>query len=402
VFDKDGRLLMQASPQQIGGSAPRVIDPRNAWLMTTMMQDVVRSGTAARAGQLGRSDIAGKTGTTNDAHDTWFAGYNPDLVAIAWMGFDQPRSLGRRETGSQSALPIWMNFMGTGAQGRAAEGLAHARRHYQRQNRPGHRYPPGQDVTTVLDAICWAATLPRTSIFTRSSRPRGTRPMGIRSRTPSTTARSAESAQFPPPDAVAAAAGWGQDPDAPAPADEPALRQNRRARNPAMKHLDMRRRIAHAAARILAEDGSLDYGSAKRKAARQLGAPDSGNLPDNQQIEEALRSYQALYQADETREQLALLRQVAIEYMERLADFDPHLTGPVLKGTAGRHAGITLQLFTDQQKDVEFLLMGLGTPYQAAEYRATEPPDGSTPASSSTTRAHQSRSSSTLRPNCAA
>lgn len=141
-----------------------------------------------------------------------------------------------------------------------------------------------------------------------------------------------------------------------------------------MKHQDMRRRIAHAAARILAEDGSLDYGSAKRKAARQLGAPDSGNLPDNQQVEEALRSYQALYQADETREQLAQLRQVAIEYMERLADFDPHLTGPVLKGTAGRHTGITLQLFTDQQKDVEFLLMGMGTPYQATEYRAKEAP----------------------------
>jgi hypothetical protein len=141
-----------------------------------------------------------------------------------------------------------------------------------------------------------------------------------------------------------------------------------------MKHLDMRRRIAHAAARILAEDGSLDYGSAKRKAARQLGAPDSGNLPDNLQIEEALRSYQALYRADETREQLALLRQVAIEYMERLADFDPHLTGPVLNGTAGRHAGIDLQLFTDQQKDVEFLLMGLGTPYQASERRAAEAP----------------------------
>jgi len=141
-----------------------------------------------------------------------------------------------------------------------------------------------------------------------------------------------------------------------------------------MKNQDMRRRIAHAAARILAEDGSLDYGSAKRKAARQLGAPDSGNLPDNQQIEEALRSYQALYQADETRTQLALLRQVAVEYMERLADFDPHLTGSVLNGTAGRHAGINLQLFTDQQKDVEFLLMGLGTPYQAAEYRAAEAP----------------------------
>jgi len=101
----------------VGGSAPRVIDSRNAWLMTNMMQDVVRYGTAARAGQLGRSDIAGKTGTTNDARDTWFAGYNPNLVAIAWMGYDQPRSLGRSETGSQSALPIWMNFMGSALKG---------------------------------------------------------------------------------------------------------------------------------------------------------------------------------------------------------------------------------------------------------------------------------------------
>jgi len=112
VYDKDGRLLMQAQPQHAGSTAPRVIDPRNAWLMTSMMQDVTRSGTAARAGQLGRSDIAGKTGTTNDARDTWFAGYTPDLVAISWMGFDQPRSLGRRETGGQAALPIWINFMG--------------------------------------------------------------------------------------------------------------------------------------------------------------------------------------------------------------------------------------------------------------------------------------------------
>lgn len=117
VYDKDGRLLMQSSPQKVGGNAPRVIDPRNAWLMTDMMQDVVRYGTAARAGQLGRSDIAGKTGTTNDARDTWFAGFSPDLVAIAWMGYDQPRSLGRSETGSQSALPIWMNFMGTALKG---------------------------------------------------------------------------------------------------------------------------------------------------------------------------------------------------------------------------------------------------------------------------------------------
>ena len=139
-----------------------------------------------------------------------------------------------------------------------------------------------------------------------------------------------------------------------------------------MKHQDMRRRIAHAAARLLAEDGSLDYGSAKRKAARQLGAPDSGSLPDNQQIEEALRSYQSLYLADETRARLTTLRQTAIEYMEQLAAFDPHLTGSVLNGTASPHADINLQLFTDDQKDVEFMLMRLGTPYQVGEYRPTE------------------------------
>ncbi|MFP5418432.1 MAG: PBP1A family penicillin-binding protein [Gammaproteobacteria bacterium] len=122
VYDKDGRLLMQSSPRKVGGNAPRVIDPRNAWLMTNMMQDVVRYGTAARVGQLGRSDLAGKTGTTNDSHDTWFAGFSPELVAIAWMGYDQPRSLGRGETGAQSALPIWINFMGAALKGTPQKG----------------------------------------------------------------------------------------------------------------------------------------------------------------------------------------------------------------------------------------------------------------------------------------
>ena len=141
-----------------------------------------------------------------------------------------------------------------------------------------------------------------------------------------------------------------------------------------MKQHDMRRRIAHAAARLLAEDGSLDYGSAKRKAARQLGAPDSRSLPDNIEVEEALRSYRALYQAEETREQLALLRQVAIDYMERLADFDPHLTGPVLNGTAGRNAGVHLQLFTDQPKELEFMLMRLPVSYASGEFRPADAP----------------------------
>ncbi len=122
VYDKDGRLLMQAAPQQARQNAPRVIDPRNAWLMTSMMQDVTRYGTAARAAQLGRSDIAGKTGTTNDSRDTWFAGYTPDLVAVSWMGFDQPRPLGRGETGGQTVLPIWINFMGTALRGAPQKG----------------------------------------------------------------------------------------------------------------------------------------------------------------------------------------------------------------------------------------------------------------------------------------
>ncbi len=123
VYDGNNQLLMQSAPQIVGVNAPRVIDPRNAFLMTSMMQDVVRYGTGARASQLGRSDLAGKTGTTNDARDGWFAGYNPDLVAVAWIGFDQPRSLGRAETGAQAALPIWTGFMGGALKGVAQTGF---------------------------------------------------------------------------------------------------------------------------------------------------------------------------------------------------------------------------------------------------------------------------------------
>jgi penicillin-binding protein 1A len=75
------------------------------------MQDVVKHGTAFRAMQLGRQDLAGKTGTTNDTIDAWFCGFHPTVVGIAWMGYDQPRSLGDRETGGGAALPIWMGYM---------------------------------------------------------------------------------------------------------------------------------------------------------------------------------------------------------------------------------------------------------------------------------------------------
>ncbi|BAL26501.1 penicillin-binding protein 1A [Azoarcus sp. KH32C] len=113
IIDGEGRVVARVDPPQAGESAPRVIDPRNAWLMNSMMQDVVRKGTATKALALKRADIAGKTGTTNDYVDAWFAGYNPDVVAISWMGFDQPHNLGKGETGGFAALPTWINYMRT-------------------------------------------------------------------------------------------------------------------------------------------------------------------------------------------------------------------------------------------------------------------------------------------------
>ncbi len=117
ILDARGKVLAQANPVRAGETAERVIDARNAFIMTSMLQDVVRFGTATRAMQLGRGDLAGKTGTTNDHVDAWFCGYNPSLVAVAWIGFDQPRSLGGNETGSQAALPIWMSYMGRALKG---------------------------------------------------------------------------------------------------------------------------------------------------------------------------------------------------------------------------------------------------------------------------------------------
>jgi len=113
IIDGSGRVVARVDPPVAGESAPRVIDPRNAWLMDSMMQDVIRRGTATRALTLKRGDLAGKTGTTNDYVDAWFGGYNPDMVAVSWLGFDQPRNLGRGETGGSAALPMWVNYMRT-------------------------------------------------------------------------------------------------------------------------------------------------------------------------------------------------------------------------------------------------------------------------------------------------
>ena len=111
ITDANGRTLARFNPPIAGRNAPRVLDPRNAWLVDSMLQDVVQRGTAQRAKSLERKDLAGKTGTTNDYVDAWFAGYNPDIVAVSWVGYGQPRNLGRGETGGRAALPIWIDYM---------------------------------------------------------------------------------------------------------------------------------------------------------------------------------------------------------------------------------------------------------------------------------------------------
>ncbi|MGZ9031974.1 MAG: penicillin-binding protein 1A [Burkholderiaceae bacterium] len=112
ITDSNGKVLMESKPRVAGDEANRVLEARNAFLMDSLMKDVTRYGTAARASvALKRTDIAGKTGTTNDSHDAWFAGYGGDLVAVSWFGFDQPRPLGERETGGGLALPIWISYM---------------------------------------------------------------------------------------------------------------------------------------------------------------------------------------------------------------------------------------------------------------------------------------------------
>lgn len=98
--------------------AERILDPQNVYLTYSLMRDVINRGTGRKAKKLGRSDLAGKTGTTNDQRDAWFSGFNADLVTTAWVGFDQVRSLGNRETGGRAALPMWIEFMDKALKGK--------------------------------------------------------------------------------------------------------------------------------------------------------------------------------------------------------------------------------------------------------------------------------------------
>ncbi|MFC5510252.1 penicillin-binding protein 1A [Massilia jejuensis] len=111
VEDGDGTVLIETIPPAPRQEAARVLDARNAWVTDSMLRDVTRYGTGAAAKRLARLDIAGKTGTTSDAIDGWFAGYGGNIVAVAWMGYDEPRSLGGREFGATLALPIWLDYM---------------------------------------------------------------------------------------------------------------------------------------------------------------------------------------------------------------------------------------------------------------------------------------------------
>jgi penicillin-binding protein 1A len=111
ITDANGKVLAAVQPDKAGDEANRVIDARNAFLMDSMLRDVVRGGTGRKALSLKRTDLAGKTGTTNDSFDAWFAGYQPKVVSIAWIGFDQPKNLGNHETGGGLALPIWIDYM---------------------------------------------------------------------------------------------------------------------------------------------------------------------------------------------------------------------------------------------------------------------------------------------------
>ena len=97
--------------QKVATRAPRIISAENSYIVQSMMREVIRRGTATKAQVLKRSDLAGKTGTTNDQRDAWFAGFVPELVTVSWIGFDDMQQLGRREYGAVAALPMWIDFM---------------------------------------------------------------------------------------------------------------------------------------------------------------------------------------------------------------------------------------------------------------------------------------------------
>lgn len=147
----------------------------------------------------------------------------------------------------------------------------------------------------------------------------------------------------------------------------PRKPRNVRSRTPDNARLE----IAHAAARLIAEDGITDYGMAKRKAAYQLGLPEHYGLPNNDEVGEALRAYQALYQDEDQPAQLNELRHIALDVLRCLASFSPYLVGAVLDGTAGRFSAIEIEAFAESAKDVELFLLNRNIDFQHARLPRT-------------------------------
>ncbi len=131
----------------------------------------------------------------------------------------------------------------------------------------------------------------------------------------------------------------------------------------------MREQLAHQAAKLIAEGDITDYAFAKRKAARQLGAPDTQHLPSNQEVDEALHAYRALYQHDSHPDILRQLREDALGVMRLLASFHPYLTGSVLSGTAGEHSDVNLMLFSDDAKAVLLFLLNQDIEFEDGEWK---------------------------------
>ncbi|SAK67538.1 1A family penicillin-binding protein [Caballeronia hypogeia] len=143
VADARGTVISRANPLVAGSNAPQTLEPRNAFIMNSLLHTVATKGTGSGTNVLKRNDLQGKTGTTNDAKDGWFAGYQKQLVAVAWMGYDQPKTLGSREFGAQLALPIWVDYMG-----RALRGV------------PQEQMPQPDGITTVDGEFFYADRTP--------------------------------------------------------------------------------------------------------------------------------------------------------------------------------------------------------------------------------------------------
>ncbi|MDD2873678.1 MAG: hypothetical protein PHG21_08615 [Azoarcus sp.] len=135
----------------------------------------------------------------------------------------------------------------------------------------------------------------------------------------------------------------------------------------------LRREIAALAARMMAEDGISDFGFAKRKAAKQLGASTSESLPNNAEIEAELRAWQALYQDEEQADRLLAMRSAAVEIMQLLAEFRPYLTGGALDGTAGRYSELEIELYPESAKEVEIFFLNQDLAYEHREPRRPLP-----------------------------